>query len=447
MPRLRYKSLVDAFAADIRAGRLVAGTRLPTHRQLALDQGMSLVTASRVYAELAAMGLVSGEIGRGTFVRETSLPQGLGIDQKLAVDVIDLSFNYPALPSQTEYLRSALKQLSGSGELDALLRYQPHGGRPHERAVMAQHIAALGIAATAENLLIVSGAQYGLAATVMAYLKPGDVVAVDALTYPGFKILAETFHLTLVAIPASGEGPDLVALAQLCQQRRIRAIYTMPTMQNPLGWVMNEAQRRALINVARQHDLLIIEDAAYAFLAEQAPPPLAALAPERVIYVSGFSKSVATGLRVGCIVAPQASIAALERVIRATVWHTPAIMTAIVSEWIVNGTVKLFEAQKREDAQLRQALARATFADMPEMHAIGHPNSYFIWLPLPESVRADKVAKILLQDNIAVSTAEPFATTTHVPHAIRLALGSVPFASLAEILLKVRKVIESQMYL
>ena len=74
MPRSRYKTLVDAFAADIRSGLLPPGTRLPTHRQLATEHGLALVTASRVYAELEGMGLVSGETGRGTFVRETSLP-------------------------------------------------------------------------------------------------------------------------------------------------------------------------------------------------------------------------------------------------------------------------------------------------------------------------------------------------------------------------------------
>src|SRR5690606_34257382 len=73
MPRSRYKTLVDRYAADIRGGRLAPGTRLPTHRQLAAQEGLALVTASRVYAELEAMGLVNGEAGRGTFVRETSL--------------------------------------------------------------------------------------------------------------------------------------------------------------------------------------------------------------------------------------------------------------------------------------------------------------------------------------------------------------------------------------
>src|SRR6202051_3824167 len=97
MATARFKHLVDELTADIRAGRLPPGTRLPTHRKLAKRHHIALATATRVYAELAAIGLVSGETGRGTFVRETLLPRGLGIDQHTVADgVADLSFNYPA---------------------------------------------------------------------------------------------------------------------------------------------------------------------------------------------------------------------------------------------------------------------------------------------------------------------------------------------------------------
>ena len=110
--------MVDALAAEIRAGRLPPGTRLPTHRRLAAQEGLALVTATRVYAELEAMGLVSGETGRGTFVRETSLPRGLGIDQDAAASgMVDLNFNYPSLPGQAELLRVGLRQLAAAGDL------------------------------------------------------------------------------------------------------------------------------------------------------------------------------------------------------------------------------------------------------------------------------------------------------------------------------------------
>lgn len=439
MPRSRYKTLVDTYAADIRAGRLLPGTRLPTHRQLAASEGLALVTASRVYAELEAMGLVSGEAGRGTFVRETSLLPGQGIDQKdVAVGMIDLNFNYPSLPGQAELLRTALRQLALSGDLEALLRYQPHAGRQHERASVARHLQTRGLSVEAEQVLIVNGAQQGLAVTLMALLKPGDVVAADALTYSGFKVLAEALHLEVVAIPVKEQGPDLAALDRLCRQRPVRAVYSMPTLHNPLGWVMPLEQREDLIAIARRHDLTIIEDAAYAFLVDNPPPPLAVLAPERTVYVSGLSKNIATGLRVGFIAAPVEQVAALERIIRATTWNTPGVMTAIACGWLDDGTVNLLEAQKRSDAQARQALAAQI---LEGLLTLGHPSSYFLWLPLPEDVRADHIVVELMHEQVSVTTAEPFTVSAHVPHAIRLALGSVDMLALRQALLKVRQVV------
>lgn len=439
MVRARYKQVVDALAAEIQEGRLPPGTRLPTHRQLAARQGLALVTASRVYAELQAMGLVSGETGRGTFVKETALPRGHGLDQHaVTADLLDLNFNYPSLPGQAELLRAALRQLASAGDLDALLRYQPHGGRQHERASVARHLASRGLSVTADQVMLVDGAQHGLATTVMALLQPGDAVAVDALTYPGFKLLAEASRLELVPVPAAGQGPDPEALDALCKRRRVRALYTMPTLHNPLGWVMSGRRRRELVAIARRHGLLIIEDAAYAFLVEDAPPPLAALAPDITVYVSGFSKSVATGLRVGCVAAPPAWVAKIERAIRVTTWNTPGVMTTITCGWIDDGTVARLEAEKREDARLRQLIAADALGPLERT---SHPASYFVWLALPEEVRADRVVMALMRERISVSTAEPFATTTQVPHALRLALGSVEVGVLREALRTVARVI------
>ena len=443
MAQPHYKQLVDRLAADIRAGRLRPGTRLPTHRDLAAREGLALVTATRVYAELQEMGLVSGETGRGTFVRE-ALPRGQGIDlHAWSADTVDLSFNYPSSPGQTDLLRAALRQLAVAGDLESLLRYQPQGGREHERATAARHLASRGLAATVETTLLVSGAQHGLMTTAMALLEPGDVVAVDALTYPGFKLAAEANRLELVPIPAAGRGPDLDALAALCKQRRIRAVYVMPTLHNPLGWVMSATRCRDLVAIARQHGLILIEDGAYAFLAEGAPPPLASLAPETTVYVSSLSKSVATGLRVGFICAPSEWVPKLERAIRATTWNTPAIMTTIGCGWMEDGTVARLEEEKRRDAAMRQSLV----ADiLGHMKRVCHPCSYFVWLPLAQEVRADEIAMALMRERVSVSTALPFSTSAHVPHAIRLAIGSVDLATLTRSLETVAKVIAERTY-
>ncbi|HGO4324118.1 TPA: PLP-dependent aminotransferase family protein [Klebsiella pneumoniae] len=442
--KARYKAVVDRYAQAIRSGQLPAGSRLPTHRTLAAGERLSLATATRAYRELEEMGLVSGETGRGTFVRDLSLPPGHGVDQQVvAADVVDLNFNYPSLPDQGDALRGALRQLAMAGDIDSHLRYQPHAGRLAERDIIARHLTCQHFAPDAENVLIVNGAQHGLAVTVMGLLRPGDVVAVDALTYSGFKALAALYHLELAAIPCRPEGPDLQALQTLCQQRRVRAVYTMPTLHNPLGWVLNTGQRQALADLARQHDLLIIEDAAYARLVSRPPPPVVSYAPERTVYVTGFSKNIATGLRVGVVISPPRYRPEIERAIRATTWNTPTLISSLICAWIEDGTVARFETQKRQDARQRQQVAREVLCGLP---VVSHPDSYFVWLPLGEESRADRLANALMERRISVSTAEPFCVSATIPQALRIALGSVPFDSLRPALLSVRDAVEYEQY-
>lgn len=275
MARIRYKRLVDEFARQIHSGELSPGMQLPTIRALMSRERIALATALRVYNELEASGLVVGETGRGTFVRDNTLPRGLGLEQQpLSSGAVDLTFNYPSVPGQAELLREGLRAIAASGDLDALLHSPPQGGRPHERQTAARHLRNREIRVAGDQVLIVNGAQQGLAVTLLALLKPGDVLALDALTYPGLKTLAQVHRLDLETLPQVAGHTDLDALEALCQRRPVRAVYTMPTLHNPLGTVMPHADRLRLVQLAERHGFLIIEDGAYAFLAEPAPKPL-----------------------------------------------------------------------------------------------------------------------------------------------------------------------------
>lgn len=431
----RYKILADQFADNIRSGSLRPGTQLPTVRALMSAHDIALATAARVYRTLELMGLVVGEMGRGTFVRDTSLPRDLGLQQVSESGAIDLTFNYPSLPGQSEMLRQALRSIASAGDLDALMHSAPHGGRPHERETAAKHLRNRGIRAPGSQVLIVNGAQQGLALAVMAMLTPGDVLAVDALTYPGIKALAVAHRLELLPIPLADGKTNLDALATVCKRRPVRAFYSMPTLHNPMGTVMSIADRERLIAMAERHNFALIEDGAYAFLAEPAPKPLFALAPHRTVYVSGLSKSVASGLRIGFIAAPLALIPALEQALRASTWSTPSITVEMACRWIEDGVVDNLEELKRKDARLRQQLARRVLSGI---NRVAHPNSYFMWLPLPEHMRAESVAADLRRNNVLVTTAEPFSAALSAPNALRVALGSVPIELLEVALKKLR---------
>jgi DNA-binding transcriptional MocR family regulator len=136
-------------------------------------------------------------------------------------------------------------------------------------------------------------------------------------------------------------------------------------------------------------------------------------------------------------------VPALERAIRATTWNTPGLTTAIACRWLDDGTVDRLETQKREDARRRQSIALDVLAGLP---CIGYPSSYFLWLPLAQDTRPDRIAASLARRRVAVSTAEPFAATTTVPHALRLALGSVGLTELRVALEAVREEVDRDAY-
>ncbi|MFD7582622.1 PLP-dependent aminotransferase family protein [Kitasatospora sp. NPDC059817] len=436
-----YKAIVDEYAAAIRSGALPAGTRLPTHRRLARERRIALATATRVYTELAAAGLVVGEQGRGTFVRTRSGYDGIEPSRALPVPrVADLSFNQPLAPGQGDLLRQALRTLASSGDAEALLRQHPPGGHRHDRAVVARHLLGRGVDTAPENVLLTSGAQQALDCVLRTLTRPGDVLAVDALSYPGVKLLAAAHGLDLAPVPVTTTGPDLDALERLCRARPVRAVYTMPTVHNPLGWVLNRAQRDRLAAIATACGCMLIEDGTYAFLEASPPPPLHALAPEHTCYVAGLSKNVAPGLRFGFAVLPGHLLRAATSSLRSAAWGAPGLVTALATGWLADGTVARLERHRRADAAARQRIAATALAGLD---VTAHPASYLVWLGLAEHQRPDRVAAVLAGEGILVSTADAFVTGPHRPRAVRLALATPPLDALAGVLGRLRAAVEA----
>lgn len=433
-----YQDIARQILERIECGELRPGAQLPPLREMARASGVALATAVRAYAFLEAQGVVVGERGRGTFVRDPGAARNDALVQApTQAPTLDLSFNSPMVAGQEEMLRLGLRHLAATGDIAALMRSLPQGGTPHQRAIAAQFLRARGLTLEAEQVLFVNGAQHGITMALAACCQPGDAVAADALTYPGLRAAAQSQRIDLLPVPLRPDGsPDASALERLCARSRVRAYYCMPTLHNPLGTVMPLAQRQALVRVARAHGLTLIEDAAYAFLADPAPPPLYALAPDCTIYVSGLSKSIASGLRIGFVAAPRGQVEALARQIRVSIWNPSSLAIALACHWMDSGEVLSLEAVKRQDARERQAMAREI---LDGCVLRGHPSAYFVWLELPECLRAEDVAARLAKRGLIVTTAEPFAIGPVRPQALRLALGSLPMDALHAALLQVRQ--------
>jgi DNA-binding transcriptional MocR family regulator len=439
MATSRYTDIVDRLTAEIREGRHAPGTRLPTHRDLAQQHGIALATATRVYAQLARAGLVVGEPGRGTFVRDQGGYGGIdGRRIPPASRVADLSFNQPLADDQAEQLRAALRQMAATGDVQALLTQRAPGGKVSEKAAVATYLLDRGIDVPPDNVVLTAGSQHGLDIALRVLAPPGSIVAVDEITYPGIKLLADDRALELVSFPSNEDGPDLDALAGLCSRRKVAAIYTIPTLHNPLGYTMSQEERTRLVETARQCDCAVIEDGTYAFLEPQSGATVYALAPERTLHVASLSKNLATGLRFGFNVVPDQYISRAKEAVRTSSWGTSSLVSALVTAWLTDGTVTRLEKVRRSDALERQQIAHEVLTGL-NYHA--RLTSYYGWLHLPDHARGDQIAHQLADEGILVSTAEAFCVTTHPPNALRLALGTPPLPELSGALHRVRQLV------
>lgn len=419
----RYLAIAEALADDAGAGRLRPGARLPTHRELADRLGLTVGTVTRAYAEAARRNLVSGEVGRGTFVRAPALR--FASASRTEPGLIDLSANHPPGgpgDGESAALVRALSALSRRRDLARLLDYPPPGGAGTHRAAGAEWVRRSGLPASAEQVLVSSGNQHGMTAVLAALLGPGDLVLTEALTYPGMKNLAGLLSLRLqgVALDEQGMRPD--ALAAACRARPPKAIYCVPTLQNPTASTMSEERRRQIAAVARQHGVLIVEDDVYGRIPERAPRPLSAFAPELSVYLTGTSKVLAPGLRVGFIAAPPALVDRIAAAIRGTTWMAAPLMAEIAATWIKDGTAEAILKRKRKEAAARQQVASKVIG---RFVARAHPAAYHLWLALPRPWRGDTFADTARRRGVGVTPASAFATgRTAVPDAVRVCLGA-----------------------
>jgi DNA-binding transcriptional MocR family regulator len=428
-----FRSVADAIAADIAAGRLRPGERLPPQRDFAYARGIAVSTASRVYAELARRGLTTGEVGRGTYVR--SEPGRAGpLQPEPPSAAVDLQRTHSRLREQDAVLAETLAALARSGAEIGFSQYGP-AGTPRAQAVAAGFLARADYAPGPGDILFTGNGRQALAAALAALAAPGERIGCEPLTYPAVRGIAARLGITLVPVAMDAEGMCPDALLQAHRTVPLSGVYIQPTLQNPLGVTMGPARRADLAGLLDRTGLTAIEDAVYGFLAETRP--LASLAPDRVIFVDSLSKRVMPALTVGLIAAPPHLIDRLAASVRQGAWTVLGLSLAAGMHWMAGGSAAALADAKRRDATARQAIARAALADL---RVVGDPHAYHLWLELPETWRAEAYAAAALRQGIALLPASAFAVNPgYAPNAVRLALAAPAREDLDQALRRLRR--------
>jgi DNA-binding transcriptional MocR family regulator len=409
-----YAAIVRRLERAIRDGELSPGDRLPPQRALAERIGVDLTTVTRAYTTARERGLVEGAVGRGTFVRAPRDEDEAGL--------VDLSMNLPPPPeglSLGRLLQETTSAILQRTDASALMSYHPGFGTPGQRAAGAEWLKPhLGLVET-DRLLVSPGAQSALAAVLTATCRPGDVVVAEALTYPGFRSLAAQQGLRLLGCPADGEGIVPEHLERLCAEARPKAVYLIPTMQNPAATTMGRARRRAVADVIARAGAWLIEDDPYSRLLDTPLPALAALIPGRAFHVGTLSKCLSPGLRIAYLACPDAAWAArASDALRATALMPAPLMTAVATVWIREGLARSLLERVRSEACARRAVAADA---LPE--AQGPTESLHVWLPLAGGRLSEEVRLSAQARGLAVVTQEAFAVTPDAPNGVRISLG------------------------
>jgi DNA-binding transcriptional MocR family regulator len=427
MSKFEYAKLADAVAAEIASGALKPGDRLPPQRSFAYERKIATSTASRVYTELLRRGLVVGEVGRGTFISGEAR-RGIAAATEPRGARIDLEFNYPLLPTQSALIAKSLEGLNRPEALDIALRQATSIGTQAARKVTADYLTRQNRdwSPKPERMVFTANGRQCIAAALAAVVPTGGRCGVEALTYPFIKGIAARLGITLVplAMDEHGVRPDAVQKAH--REAHLSALYVQPIIQNPLGMTMPSARRADLLRVVEKLDLIVIEDAVYAFLDDE--PPLAALAPDRCVVLDSLSKKVAPGLSLGFVVPPLRLRENVIASVRSGGWTASGFAFAAAQQLMGDGTAAELSRLKRIDAQQRQKIAVACLSGL-EIQT--NSKSYHLWLTLPPHWRSQTFVAAAARRDIALTPSTTFAATPgHAPNGVRLALAAPPVEQL-----------------
>lgn len=415
-----YLAIANALEADIQAGTLTAGTRLPPQRALARFLALDFTTVSRAYNEASRRGLVEGRVGQGTYVKETKAKSGLPVTP----GIVDMAMNQPPRIGDSHLLRrmnNGMLAAQNDKPDNFLFTYQIAGGTEQDREAGVSWLSPRISNLMTDRLIVCPGAQSALLALATFLASPGEVICTEELTYPGFRSLAAQLGITLAPISMDAGGILPSSFQEICKTGRPSALYLTPTLHNPTTITLSLERRQAIAEIARRYHVPIIEDDAYGALPKHALTPLAELAPELTYHVSSLSKCLSPALRVAYLVAPDSRIAArIIGTLRATACMASPLTTAIATSWIEDGTADAALNAIRQESSIRQRIAKDY---LPKELITTDSDGFHAWLELPTPWTRSAFIQQLRNAGVSVVGSDAFSDGNQ-PEAVRLGFGA-----------------------
>lgn len=335
-------------------------------------------------------------------------------------------------PDAALFPKTALAQALTHRVSDKGLQYGGTEGAPALRAILAERMTTDGAPTEAADVLLTQGAQQGIDLVAKMMLDPGDGLVIEAPTYVGALSAFDAYEPTYYEVPMEPDGLDVVALKRVLLTHAVKLIYTIPDFQNPTGIQMSFAKRRALVQMAAQFDVLVLEDNPYRELQYDGPrlPTLRSLDNTgHVVSLGSFSKILAPGLRLGWAVADAAVMRRLVALKGGADVESSQLIATAVADYLIAEDFDVHLAELRAVyRRKRDAMVTALTATLPQEARITHPaGGFFVWLTMPTGfdMTAFAAETLLPCAGVAVVPGEGLAPSGQFKNAARLSFSGI----------------------
>ncbi len=417
----KFQLMVDRLEAAVGDGQWRPGDRLPSNRELAGLFGVTVGTVSKAMSEAVRRGIVDTRVGSGTYIREPRAGAAFGDSDPRGARTIDLSLNVlPVSPVQS-LLQDALAAYAQQKGSHRLFAYEEVQHRSRYQQTAAAWLASVGTPAQPHQIIVTNGVHHGLLAALSVLVKPGESALCDALCYTGFQRVARLLGVRLIGVACDHDGMDPDCLDKAIRASGAKVLIANPVLQNPMANTMPADRRAQIAAICRQHDIRVIEDGINAPLADPDTPSLAALMPDRTVHLAGFSKTVASGFRLGYASMPAAWLEAFQESVLSVQWFAPGFFADLLEIMQSEGLLSRCVQAHRLEVSARQQLLREL---VPQ--AVVSAQGYHAWLPCSAGQPSERLCEQARRQGVSLSAGRHFAVDPDAvePDGARISLGS-----------------------
>ncbi|MFF9564333.1 PLP-dependent aminotransferase family protein [Leifsonia sp. NPDC014704] len=331
---------------------------------------------------------------------------------------------------------SALPQDLVVGAMDRVMRergavalqYGSGQGVPALREQILEVMALEGISGSADDVVVTTGSQHALELFSKLFIDPGDVVLAEGPSYVTAMVIFKSYQAEVDHVPMDAHGLIPEALREHIARlkaagRRVKFLYTVPTFHNPAGVTLTWERRLEILAIARENDILVLEDNPYGLLYFDEKPPAAMRSVEKdgVVYLGTFSKTLAPGFRVGWALAPHAIREKLILANEAAVLSPSSFSQLVISEYLQDADWKAqidtFRGVYRER---KEAMISALNEHLPELSWTDPTGGFYVWLTLPPHLDSKAMLPRAVTELVAYTPGTAFYADGSGAHNIRL---------------------------